>query len=111
VRVFLNAPVTSPKVRDALHKALGLRGKVAATQREGQRVDAELKEITQDQDRLRRNLREVPADSDVHKRYLKKLDQQETRIEKLQAQLKELRDGAHAQQKEYDAFLANLSVE
>ena len=74
-------------------------------------MGAEIKEIADDQERLRKILREAPADSNIHKRYVKKLDQQETQVEKLQAQLKQLRDGANAQQKEYDAFLANLNVE
>jgi len=42
---------------------------------------------------------------------LKKFDDQETEIEKLQKQVKEMQDEEHARRKDYEAFLANLSVE
>jgi len=111
IRVFMNAPVTTAKVKDALDKALALRGRLAESQRELQQVERQLRVITEDQDRLRRNLREMPKEAAAYKRYLKKFDDQETEIEKLQKQVKDLQDTEHVQRKEYDAYLANLSVE
>src|SRR5207248_1680626 len=93
VRVLINDRATTPKVKAALTKALQLRGKLAATQREIAQQERQLKVITDDQERLRKNLREVPPAAEAYKRYLKKFDQQETDIEKLQAQIKELQDG------------------
>src|SRR5207248_11054216 len=77
IRVFMNAPVTSPKVKDALTRALTLRGRVAEAQRELQQLDRQLKVITDDQERLRKNLREMPKEAVAYKRYLKKFDDQE----------------------------------
>ena len=53
----------------------------------------------------------VPKDSDAHKRYLKKFDEQETEIEKYQADIKKLQGVEHSQKKEFDDFLANFSAE
>src|SRR5262249_17955417 len=68
IRVFMNAPVTSPKVKDALTKALTLRGRVAEAQRELQQTDRQLRVITDDQDRLRKNLHEMPKEAAAYKR-------------------------------------------
>jgi hypothetical protein len=111
IRILLSAPVTSPKVKDALEKAMNLKGKVSATQREIQQLERQLRDITTDQDRLRKNLREMPPTAEAYKRYLKKFDTQETQIEKFQAQIKELQNDEHAQRKEYEQFLAGLTVE
>src|SRR5262249_19268084 len=62
IRVFMNAPVTTAKVKEALDKALTLRGRLAESQRELQQLERQLKVITDDQDRLRRNLREMPKE-------------------------------------------------
>jgi hypothetical protein len=111
IRILLNAPVTSPKVKDALEKAMNLKGKVSATQREIQQLERQLRDITTDQQRLRANLREMPPTAEAYKRYLKKFDTQETQIEKFQAQIKELQNDEHAQRKDYEQFLARLTVE
>jgi hypothetical protein len=111
VRVFMNAPVTSPKVKDALTKALTLRGRVAEAQRELQQMERQLRVITEDQERLRKNLREMPKEAVAYKRYLKKFDDQETQIEQLQKEIKTLQDTEHARQTELESYLANLSVE
>jgi hypothetical protein len=111
IRIVLNEKVTSDKVKAALNKALELRGKLAQSLRELQQQQRQLADITADQDRLRKNLREMPPTAAAYKRYLKKFDDQETQIEKFQATIKELQDAEHAQRKDYETFLANLNVE
>jgi hypothetical protein len=111
IRILINEKVTSPAVKKALERAVELRGKLSATQREIQQQERQLQVITNDQDRLRKNLKEMPPEAVAYKRYLKKFDDQETEIERLQKLLKELQDSEHAQRKDYDNFLANLSVE
>jgi hypothetical protein len=111
IRVFLNSTVVSPKVKEALKQAQELRWALAKTTREIQEQERQLKTITDDQIRLRANLKEMPPTAAAYKRYLEKFDQQETEIEKLQADLKKLQTTEHNQRKEYENFLANLSVE
>jgi hypothetical protein len=111
MRFFLNAPATSAKVKAALQQALELRGALGQTQRELQEQERQLKAITEDQTRLRANLRELPPTAAAYKRYLEKFDKQETEIEQLQQGLKKLQGTVQQQQKEYESFLANLTVE
>ena len=53
----------------------------------------------------------MPPQAEAYKRYLKKFDQQETDIEKYQADIKKLQAIEHAQKKEFDDFLANFNAD
>ncbi|HZT79672.1 MAG TPA: hypothetical protein VFA26_05610, partial [Gemmataceae bacterium] len=90
VKLFLNTTVASPKLKDALRKAVELRHRLHGTQTERAAVEKQLKDITEEQVRLRANLDKVPPTSAVYKRCLEKFDTQETEIEKFQAQIKQL---------------------
>ena len=62
---------------------LQLQGATGEAQRRGQQVDAERKQIVDEQARLRDNLARVPANSDLQRRYLATLDKQENDLEAL----------------------------
>ncbi len=111
IRILINNPVTSAKVKEGLDNTMKLRWATAKTQREIQELERQLKIIVDDQVRLRANLKEMPATAAAYKRYLEKFDQQETQIEKYQADVKKLQAVEHAQKKEFDDFLANFSAE
>ncbi len=111
IRVFLNSPVTSAKVKTALQEAMKLRWETAKTQREIGEQERQLKVIVDDQTRLRANLKEMPATAAAYKRYLEKFDLQETQIETFQKEIKRLQEIEHSQKKEFEDFLANLNVE
>ncbi|MFL5242360.1 MAG: DUF4139 domain-containing protein [Gemmataceae bacterium] len=111
MRFFLSQPVLSAKVKEALQKATVLKNKAATTQQELAQVNKELKTITEDQTRLRANLKETPATAPVYKRYLEKLEKQENEIDKLQASQKTLQDAELTQRREFEAYLAALDVE
>jgi hypothetical protein len=111
VRWFLSQAVASPKVKEGLKEAMALRWATEKTRREIAELQRQLGTITEDQKRIRANLRETPSSSAAHKRYLEKLDQQETQIEKHQADVKKLQAQEHTQQKAFDDFLAGFSAE
>jgi hypothetical protein len=111
IRIFINSSVVSEKVKAALGKALEMKARLTSTQRDVAELNRQYQEISQDQQRLRANLKELPPTAAAYKRYLEKFDQQETEIEKLQTQLKALRQTEDKERKEYDAFLLALNVE
>src|SRR5437660_9961693 len=111
MRCFISRPVVSEAVKKARGTAVELRSKLSATQRELQQQERQLKVIVDDQTRLRANLREMPPTAEAYKRYLKKFDDQETQIEKYQADIKKLQAVEHSQKKEFDDFLNNFSAE
>ena len=94
-----------------MHKAIELKGKVGDTQRELAQCRTQLKDITDDQMRLRANLKEMPSTAEAYKRYLKKFDDQETLIEDFQKRIKSLQDTEFQQRKTFEDFLAKLDVE
>src|SRR5581483_3470335 len=111
MRFFLNATVASDKVKEGLKQALDLKFAWGKTTRDRTELERQLKDITDDQTRLRANLKEMPPTAAAYKRYLDKFDAQETQIEKLQGDIKKLQDTEHQQQKEFEDFLNNFSAE
>jgi hypothetical protein len=111
IRILMNSPVASAKVKKGLQEALELRWAAARTQREIAEQQNQLKVITDDQVRLRANLKEMPATAAAYKRYLEKFDAQETQIEDYQAKIKELQGVEFKQRKELEDYLANFSAE
>ena len=111
MRFFINSTISGPKVKEGLKQALELRFALGKTQRDRQDLERQLKDVTDDQVRLRANLKEMPPTAAAYKRYLDKFDQQETQIEKFQADIKKLQDAEHQQQKEFEDFLNNFSAE
>ncbi len=111
IRFFLNSTVSSPRVKDAFRKALEMKTQLATTQRDLNDLNQQLKAITDDQTRLRANLKEMPPTAAAYKRYLEKFDKQETEIEQLQDKIKKSQQTVLEQRKEYDGYLASLTVE
>jgi hypothetical protein len=101
----------SPAVRTALKKVLELRSKLAATKAELAAEQAALKEIGEDQTRIRANIERVPKESDAYKRYLKKFDEQETEIERRQAKAKELIARSAAEDRAYREYAETVAAE
>jgi hypothetical protein len=111
MRVFLNESVTSAKVKAALQKAIELRTAWAKTQQDLGQVQKQLKDITDDQGRLRANMKELPQSSPIYKKYLEKFEKQEGEIEEMQATIKKLQDSEHQQRQAFENYLGNLDVE
>ena len=74
-------------------------------------MQQQLKEITDDQARLRANIKEVPSTSPVYKKYLDKFEKQEGEIEEMQASVKKLQETELKQRQEYETYLGALDVE
>jgi hypothetical protein len=111
MRFFISQNVTSDKVKTAINQAIALKAKLSSTQQEIQHKERRLKDIRDDQARLRANLKEVPPSSEAYKRYVKKFDDQETEIEQLQTDIKKLQDTEYAQRKSFESYLGSLDVE
>jgi hypothetical protein len=111
IRFFLRLDVAGPKVKEALQKALELKGKGDRTRQDLAHANQQLADIERDQARIRANLKETPAGADAYKKYLAKLDSQETEVDRLRDEIKKLQDDELAQRKAYEDFLAALDVE
>ena len=111
MRFFVSQAMISEKVKSALQQAMVLKGKMSSTQQGIQQHERRLNDIRQDQDRLRKNLKELPPTSDAYKRYVKKFDDQETEIQQLQGTIKNLQDTEFKRRKEFENYLGGLNLE
>ena len=73
----------SDQAKQALERLAGLQGTVDTLDRQIKDATAERDNFAKDQERLRQNIKSVPAGSDMAKRYLDSLRTQEDRLDKL----------------------------
>jgi hypothetical protein len=111
IRVFLQSDATSPRVKEALRQAMEMKGKLERTRQDQAHANQQLVDIERDQQRIRANLKDTPPDAAAYKKYLAKLDAQETEVDHLRDQIKKFQEDELVQRKSYETFLANLDVE
>lgn len=106
-----NGASISEKVLEAIHKGQSMFAVVNQHARTIEQLEAERKQIVDDQQRLRQNLAAVERTSELYSRYIKKLTEQETRLEAITTEsAKALSDKTEAQ-RQLDAYLNELDVE
>lgn len=101
----------SPAVVEAVKKAAAMQGEINVTQGQLSELDQELKAIAADQSRVRENMSRIDRNSDLYTRYMKKLEEQETRVEQVTAQAGKLRETLRRQQGALEQYLGALNVE
>ena len=110
IQFFLNQTIVSQKVKDGLKQAMALRLAAHKAQNDVNELERQLKVITDDQARLRANLKEMPSTAAAYKRYLEKFDKQEVEIEKLQGDIEKQRKVVFNQNKEFEDYLNHFSA-
>jgi hypothetical protein len=109
--VHSNSGKVSDKARAALGKAIELRQKQTELERRANTIADEINVIGQEQTRIRENMKTVDRNSQYYGRLVTKLDQQETDIEKLQANRNAAMAEFVAVRAELETFLNNLNVD
>lgn len=97
-------------VRKALTTALAMKKKISDLESHLGRLTSELQTIERGQDRLRRNIQTVGKDTELGRRYLKKLSQEEDRIDELNTQIQDLRKQVEQEKKKLSDYLGDLRV-
>jgi len=110
IETYIKAGEISQPVKDALAKAAQLKAAMVDTQRQIQERQQRIQQITAEQNRIRDNMKTVAQNSDYYNRLLKKLDEQETTLEKLQADVQGLQKEADQQRKALEDYLSGLNV-
>ena len=101
----------SKSVRDALAKAITLKQQLEELRRETQAKQTQISQITQEQVRIRENVKVAPDKSAYRNRLLEKLEEQEKQIDGLLKAKDDLDKAILAKQKELDDYVQNLNVE
>jgi hypothetical protein len=107
---YQQAKEVSPKVKEALQRVVQLRSKLDDTRAQRTRLDQRTAEITAEHARIRENMQRLQQNSDLYNRYVKKLDQQETELEKLRKEIEALKNTEDEQRRELQNYVMNLDV-
>ena len=97
-------------VRDALAQAVQLKQAVADLDQQITARTQQIGEITAEQTRIRENMRTVAPNSQYYDRLLSKLNEQESTIEKVQGERKDLMAKRGAARAELQRYLETLNV-
>lgn len=108
---YMQAKQVSPKVREALQKVIALRDLLDQTSAQRGRLEQRIKEITQEQARIRENMARLAQNSELYARYVTKLDQQETEIEGLRREIERLKSTEDKQRRELNDYLLGLDLD
>lgn len=101
----------SQAVVDAVRKAADLQAAINATQQKINELDAERQGIDQDQNRVRQNMATVGRETEIYRRWLTKFSEQETRLEAMATERKQLVGTLEKQQRELEAYIRSLNVQ
>ena len=107
---YVKSQTVSRSVRDALGKLLALKQKLADTMDQKNRVEARVRDISADQDRIRANMDRLSQSSELYKKYVKTLTDQEEEIAKLRDQAALLRDQEASQKKDVETYILSIDV-
>jgi len=101
----------SPAVRDALQKVIQAQGKLTDLRAQRAQKEQRITKIRAGQNDIRQNMDRLDHASDLYKRYVTMLDQQETEILQLQKDIEGLQQQEDAQRKELNDYVAGLNLE
>lgn len=96
-------------MRNAFAQAARLKTKFEASKKAGDDLEAERRAIAEDQTRIRENLAAAPEGSDLKSRYLRKLADQEDRLEAIAKKAVETKQRTQAAQEELVAYINGLN--
>ncbi|MEO6111007.1 MAG: hypothetical protein ABIQ24_04135 [Nitrospiraceae bacterium] len=107
---YQQAREVSPKVKEALQRVVQLRSKLDDARAQRTRLDQRTAEITVEHARIRENMHRLQQNSDLYNRYVKKLDQQETDLDKLRKEIESLKNTEEEHRRELQNYVMNLDV-
>jgi hypothetical protein len=101
----------SPRVAEALAEVMRRRQALAALERERAARDREVAQIAEEQTRIRGNMDRLDRAGDLYARYVRKFDEQETRIERLREEMAEFEKQVAAARSDLERFIAALDLD
>ncbi|HVK08801.1 MAG TPA: hypothetical protein VM597_08505, partial [Gemmataceae bacterium] len=111
LKAFAASAAVPADVKAALTKAVQMRTTMLATGTALKDLQGQLKEIIDEQTRLRTTMEKLPQSGELYKRLEMKLGTQETALEKVQAELAQKVSDEKKQSHELASFLEKLTTE
>ena len=111
IKALVGSAKIGDGVKESIKKGTAMLRALALTETQLKDLRAQLKEIVDEQARIKGNLEKLPANSDLYKRLIEKFDKQETALEKVQSELMEKVAQEKSQRTDLAGFLEKLTVE
>lgn len=114
LELFIVRRYIDDQTRAALEKILEVKSRITATELRIAAANAEAKEIAEDQQRLRDNIKALTSTAEAKQlitRYVAKADTQETRLEQLNKDKQALADEWARLQAELENLIRNLTLD
>ena len=111
IHYYLSAKVVSDKVKEALAEIVKRKQALAEIVVKKQQLEQHIREIAEDQARIRQNMAQLDRNSDVYKNYVKKFSDQESEIEKTRGQIASLTDQETGMRKGLDEYMMGLDLQ
>ena len=114
LELFISRRYIDATTRDLLEKIIDLKSRMAATDARIQAIDKEATEISEDQQRLRDNIKALTATAEAKQlitRYVSKADTQETRLDQLNKDKRASQEERVRLQGELEALIRGLNID
>jgi len=108
---FQKSGKVSDKVLEAFREAARRQGVISTITEQIASLEKERADISVDQTRIRENLKNIDRQSELYTRYIKKLNEQETRLEAITTELAGARERLAKAQVDLNTYIGNLNVE
>ncbi len=108
---FQSQRVISPKAKEALQQVIEMKAHVQRIVDGRKQLEQQLKNINDEQNRIRQNMQQLDRNSDLYKRYVKKFGEQEDAVETLRRQIDKSSEEEAQQQQVLDKFLMSLDLD
>ncbi|WP_437643440.1 DUF4139 domain-containing protein [Sorangium sp. So ce362] len=110
IGVYLSSRELSEALRAVFARIAELRATIEGRQRALSALESELAALRGEQERVRENLKVVPAGSALHERYLRTLGEQEDRIAAVSAELPGAREAVAGAERALADYVRDLSL-
>ncbi len=110
IRVLAQNQQLSEPIRQALNSILNRRRAIRNFEAQIRQQESRIKAITDDQARIRENMRQLDRNSALYREYVQKLTQQEREIEAARREIERLQEQRARAQRELSEYIAGLNL-
>lgn len=110
ILAYIRAPQISEKAKQALQQVVALRQQLDVTTEQRQQREQQIRDIADEQQRIRQNMERLDRNAPLYTRYMSKLDQQESAIETLQQEIAQYMVTEQQQRQNLQDFLLGLEL-
>ncbi len=111
INFYLKSAVISDELKAALQEIVRRRVEIAGVTQQIAARQARLKEIGEEQDRIRRNMQQLNRDAELYKKYVEKLTGQEDEFDRVRAERDMLQEKHNQLTDRLNEYIRSLNVE